>query len=69
MLVVSVKVTHALGVMEARLLITAIDQAHLGTTDCANALSGFFINQDQTVVARVRYHQKIMWESFLFLDA
>jgi hypothetical protein len=53
MLVVPIQVAHALWVMKACLVETAIHQAHFGTTYSRHAFSSLLINQYQAVVARV----------------
>ena len=67
-LTITVEMTHALWVMKASLVESAINQTHLGTAYLSHALTCLFIYQDQAVISGVRYHQDVIIEALLFLD-
>ena len=67
-LVLAVDVTHALRVVELRLIVSTIDEANLAISDLVLELHLLFIDDDKTVVGCVRHNDQVSVQTCLFFD-
>ena len=64
----SVNVAQTLGEVELYLLITTVNQAYLTITDRAHALHRLFIDDDKSIIGRIRYDYQILGHVLLALN-
>ena len=68
MLILTEDMTHALRVMELRLVVQTINKANLAVSNLILELHGIFIYNDYTVVGRICDENEISVEASLLLN-